>query len=271
MHLRTIRVVLSRAVTSSDRSLLGRTTLVTGASRGIGRAIAVAFAGAGARLALLGRDLEALHETRVACGGDAVVLVCDLTDEAACAGAVAQAQGELGHLDCVVNNAGAARSRKFLDTDTALVRSMMTINFEAPLWLTRAALPAMLERCSGSIIFVASLSARVGYPYVAAYTASKHAELGLMRCLAAEHARSGVTFNAVCPHYVDTPMTSETIANIVARTGRSQREAERALLTPQGRLVRPEEVAAACLLFASPGGAGITGQAVNVDGGQVQS
>jgi NAD(P)-dependent dehydrogenase (short-subunit alcohol dehydrogenase family) len=125
----------------------------------------------------------------------------------------------------------------------------------------------MLERGSGAVISVASSAAKLGFPYVTAYTAAKHALLGLTRALAAEHALSGVTFNCVCPYYVDTPMTQATLDNIVARTGRTHDDARAALLNPQGRLTSPAEIAAVCVLLASPAGRGITGQGINVDGG----
>lgn len=118
---------------------------------------------------------------------------------------------------------------------------------------------------------IASTAAKVGNPYVAAYTAAKHGLLGLTRSLAAEYAKSGVTFNCVCPAYVDTPMTQQTIARIVERTGRSAAQAKTALLNPQGRLIDPDEVAAVCVLLASADGRSINGQAINVDGGLVQS
>jgi NAD(P)-dependent dehydrogenase (short-subunit alcohol dehydrogenase family) len=128
----------------------------------------------------------------------------------------------------------------------------------------------MVKRGSGAVIMIASVVGRIGIPYVAAYTAAKHGVVGLTRALASEYARSNVTFNAVCPGYVDTPMTDDTIESIVKRTGRSREDAARALHTPQGRLVHPAEVASVCLLLASPGGASINGQAIVVDGGSVQ-
>ena len=183
---------------------------------------------------------------------------------------MARAEQELGRLDVLVSNAGIAISNKFTDLDTATWRPVMAVDLEGPFFMTRAAVPGMVERGSGAIIAIASISSKVGAPYLSAYTAAKHGLLGLMRSLAAEYARRGVTFNCVCPGYVDTPMTQATIANIMARTGRTREQASEPLLTPQGRLVASAEVAAVCVLLASDAGRGINGAAINVDGGQVQ-
>jgi NAD(P)-dependent dehydrogenase (short-subunit alcohol dehydrogenase family) len=251
--------------------LAGKVVFVSGASRGIGRTIAEEFLDAGAAVVAAARstrELEALAER----GGERVLaLHLDVTEEAACEEAVRRCEERLGAIDVLVNNAGVAASRPFVKTDTELWRRLMAVNADGPFWLTRSALPAMLERGSGTVITVASLAARRGYPYISAYAASKHAVLGMMRALAAEHAGSGVTFNCVCPHYVDTPMTDATLENIVARTGRSGEEAVAALLSPQGRLIEPEEVAALVRYLASPAARSINGQALNVDGGEYQS
>jgi NAD(P)-dependent dehydrogenase (short-subunit alcohol dehydrogenase family) len=143
----------------------------------------------------------------------------------------------------------------------------MTVDVEAPFWLTRAALPGMLERKSGAVITIGSLSAKVGHRYVAAYTAAKHALLGVTRALAAEYPTSGVTFNCVCPWFVDTEMTATTVKNIEEQAGLSHEQALALLLTPQKRLIQSEEVAAVCTFLASPAARGITGQSINVDGG----
>lgn len=249
----------------------GRTALITGGGRGIGRAVALAFAREGARIAVAARTVAEIEAVAAECGNGAIAIPLDVTDEVACAAAVARAAAELGRLDVLVNNAGIAASHKFTELDTATWRQVMAVDLDGPFFLTRAAVPLMLEQGDGAVIAIASVAARVGMPFIAAYTAAKHGLLGMMRSLAADYARRGITFNCVCPAYVDTPMTAATVANIMARTGRSQEEAVAPLLTPQGRLVTPEEVAAVCLLLASPAGRGITGQAINVDGGSVQS
>jgi NAD(P)-dependent dehydrogenase (short-subunit alcohol dehydrogenase family) len=250
--------------------LEGRTALVTGGGRGIGREIAMAFAREGARVAVAARSVDEIGAVAAECGGGAVAIPVDVTDEAACAAAVARAERELGGLDVLVNNAGVAASHKFTDVDTATWRRILAVDLDGPFFLTRAAVPGMLARGSGAVVMVASIASKLGAPYVSAYTAAKHGLLGLTRALAAEYARRGLTFNCVCPAYVDTPMTEASVANIMARTGRTREEALRPLLTPQGRLVAPAEVAAVCVLLASDAGRGINGAAINVDGGLVQ-
>ncbi len=247
------------------------TAVVTGGGRGIGRAVALAFAAEGARVAVAARTAPEIEAVAAECGGGAIALTLDVTDEAACNAVVAEAREKLGRLDILVNNAGIASSHKFTDLDTATWRRILAVDLDGPFYLTRAAVPVMLEQGGGAVISIASVAARVGMPYVAAYTAAKHGLLGLMRSLAADYARRGITFNCVCPAYVDTPMTEATVANIMQRTGRSHEEAVKPLHTPQGRLVTPQEVAEVCLLLASPGGRGITGQAINVDGGANQA
>jgi len=203
--------------------------------------------------------------------GGALESTLDVTDEAACAAAVRRVEEEAGGLDVLVNNAGIASSHKFTDLDTETWRHILAVDLDGPFYLTRAAVPGMLQRGSGTVIAIASVASRVGGPYIAAYTAAKHGLLGMMRALSAEYARRGLTFNCICPGYADTPMTQQTVENIMARTGRTREEALQPLLTPQGRLVSPEEVAALCVMLASDAGRGINGQAINVDGGQVQS
>lgn len=248
-----------------------QTALVTGASRGIGRAIAAELVAAGFFVVLAARSVGELESAVAELGADnATALGLDVADEAACAAAVAECESSYGGVEVLVNNAGIARSKPFIATDTELWRQLMRVNVEGPFWLTRAALPGMLERGRGAVVTVASLAARRGYPYIAAYAASKHAVLGMMRALAAEHARSGVTFNCVCPSYVDSPMTEESIANIVAQTGRDRETAVAPLLSPQGRLVEVDEVAAMVRHLATRPGRGINGQAINIDGGEHQ-
>jgi NAD(P)-dependent dehydrogenase (short-subunit alcohol dehydrogenase family) len=249
--------------------LEGRTALVTGGGRGIGRAVAIAFAREGARVAVAARTPAEVEAVARECGGIAVQL--DVTDEAGCREAVERCERELGGLDVLVNNAGIAASHKFTDLDVTSWRQILSVDLDGPFFMTRAAVPGMLGRGSGTVIAIASMASRVGAPYIAAYTAAKHGLLGLIRALAAEYVRSGLTFNCVCPGYVDTPMTQHTVENIMARTGRTHEQALQPLLTPQGRLVSTDEVAAVCILLASDAGRGITGQAINVDGGQVQS
>jgi NAD(P)-dependent dehydrogenase (short-subunit alcohol dehydrogenase family) len=175
----------------------------------------------------------------------------------------------LGRIDLLVNNAGVSSAQKFTSIDDQTWLDTFAVNLNAPFYITKAALPGMLTRRLGCVIAINSIASKIGAAYIAPYSASKHALLGMMRSLAAEYARSGVTFNCVCPAYVDTPMTEKSVQNIMEKTGRSREEAVATLLTPQGRLIQPEEVAAVCVLLASESGRSINGQAINVDGGQV--
>ncbi|MGH2409931.1 MAG: SDR family NAD(P)-dependent oxidoreductase [Chloroflexota bacterium] len=261
---------------SPEQSLAGKRTVVTGASRGIGRAIALALASEGATVAAVARDAEALaaltEEIR-RLGREAVAIPCDVTDQARVEAMAATALDKLGGIDILVHNAGAAGSARFLGHDDELWHRMLAVNLTSIYYVSKAFAPAMAAAKSGRMITIASTAARIGAPYVAAYTAAKHGVLGLMRALAAELGPHGITVNTICPGYVDTPMTERTIANLVARTGRTEAKAREVLeaTNPQRRLIDPEEVARLVVFLAQEGSAGITGQAINVDGGAVMS
>lgn len=241
-----------------------RVVVVTGGGRGIGRAIVERFAAAGERVVALGRDREALQATPAA-----AVEVCDVTDEAA----VADVFERLGTVDVLVNNAGVAASAPLARTTLGDWRAHIEVNATAAFLCTRAALGGMVERDAGRIVTVASTAGRVGTRYTAAYTASKHAAVGLMRAVAAEVAGSGVTANAVCPSFVRTDMTRRSVARIAAATGRSEAEGEAALeaASPLGRLLEPAEVAFAVAFLAAPEAGAINGQTMVLDGGGIQS
>lgn len=251
--------------------MTGRVCLVTGASRGIGAAIAAALSADGHRVALLGRELAALQVTAAALPGPTLPVVADVTD----AGAVEQAfhavEEHWGPVEVLVFSAGAGFAAPLADTSDSDWSRMIELNLTAPFRYLRRALPSMTERGWGRVVVIASVVAKRGESQVAAYTASKHGVLGLVRAAAAELARTGVTVNAVCPGYVDTPMTDETVEAIAARSGRSADEARAALARrqPIGRLIDPAEVADA-VRFCLGNGA-LTGQGINVDGGTVQS
>jgi NAD(P)-dependent dehydrogenase (short-subunit alcohol dehydrogenase family) len=249
----------------------GRVALITGAGRGVGRAAATRLSADGYRVALTARTEDQLRGTAEGCAGETLVLPTDITDTDRIDRLFATVEQQWGGVDVLVANAGAGTSAPLARTTDEQWDAMLALNLTAPFRCIRRAVPGMVERGWGRIVVVASVAAKQGEPYVSAYAASKHGVLGVVRSAAAELARTGVTANAVCPGYVDTPMTDETVAAIAERTGRGTDEA-RALLAgkqPNGRLVRPEEVAAAiAFCVASPA---VNGQAIVVDGGGVQS
>jgi NAD(P)-dependent dehydrogenase (short-subunit alcohol dehydrogenase family) len=228
---------------------VSRVVVVTGGAKGIGKAIAERFGG------------DQVH----APGHDEL----DVTDEA---GVRAFFEG-LGRVDVLVNNAGVASGAPLARTTLDDWRAHLDVNATGAFLCTRAVVGGMIERGNGRIVTVASVAGLYGARYTAAYAASKHAAVGLMRATAAEVAGTGVTANAVCPAYVDTDMTRRTVENIVAKTGRTPEEAESELatMTPLGRLLEPDEVAAAVLFIASPEAAAINGQTIVLDGGGLQT
>jgi NAD(P)-dependent dehydrogenase (short-subunit alcohol dehydrogenase family) len=245
--------------------------LVTGASKGIGAACALVLSQAGHRVALVSRDADALRKVAETLPGETLVVPADLLDPAAPDAAFARVEEEWGPVEVLVVNAGASMSAPLVRTTDEDWQRMLDLNLTAPFRCLRRALPSMTSAGYGRVVVIASVAGKVGSARIAAYTASKHGVLGLVRTAAAEVASSGVTVNAVCPGYVDTPMTDESVANIAAGTGRSEDDARALLehLQPIGRLVTVEEVAATVMLCVD--NAAINGQGINVDGGSVQS
>lgn len=241
-----------------------RVVVVTGGGKGIGKAVVERFAAAGDRVVAVGRDREALEATE-----SAETDVCDVTDEEQ----VAALFERLGPVDVLVNNAGMATSATLERTTLEDWRAVLDVNATGAFLCTRAVLGGMIGRGNGRIVTVASIAALIGTRYTAAYTASKHAAVGLMRAVAAEAAGTGVTANAVCPAYVRTEMTRRSIERIVEVTDRSEEEAEAALVasSPLGRLLEPSEVAFAVAFLAAPEAGAISGQSLVLDGGGIQA
>ncbi len=257
--------------------LKDRTAFITGGGRGIGRAVALAFAREGARVFVVARTAAEVArvagEVRAECGGQSSSHgVCDVSDSSSVARAFSEARAFFGRgVDALVNNAGIAESAKLWDATDEFWQRHLNVNLSGTFYCMREAMPFMVERGWGRVVNVASVAGKTGAPYVSAYSASKHGVLGLTRSAALEVATKGVTVNAICPGYVDTDMTARAVENIEAKTGRTADAALEAIksMSPQRRLVTPEEVAALALLLASEDGRGITGQAINVDGGTV--
>ena len=243
--------------------------LVTGGGRGIGRAIASSLARAGATVTVLGRNRATLDEA-VAAGDAHFVVIADVADQAAVNAAISKAVSRQP-IDILIANAGIAESAPFARSDAALFRRMMDVDFMGIVHAVQAVLPAMRDRPYGRIVAVASTAGLKGYAYASAYSAAKHAVVGLVRSLALELATTRVTVNAVCPGFTDTDLVAGSIDNIMKKTGRSHEQAVADLSrhNPQGRLVSPSEVADAVLWLCGEGAGAITGQAIAVAGGEV--
>ena len=253
--------------------LADRHAVVTGASRGIGAAIAAALAAEGARVSLLGRDEAKLSQVSGELGGlsRAFPVSVDVADPNSVRDAFIAARRHFGPVHILINNAGKAASAKFTNTDPAAWNSILGVNLTGTYLCTREAIPDMLQLGFGRIVNIASIAGLRGAAYISAYCASKHAVIGLTRSLALEYATKNITVNAVCPGYTDTDIVKEAIANIRAKTGRSEKEALDALVAtnPQRRLIKPEEVADATLWLCKPGTESVTGQNIVIAGGEV--
>jgi NAD(P)-dependent dehydrogenase (short-subunit alcohol dehydrogenase family) len=261
-------------MTDGHKPLDGHHALVAGAGSGIGAATALALARAGARVSLAGRrraPLEGIARDMPQ-GSALVVDSFDVTSEAAISGGLERARAASGPVTILVNNAGEAPSAPFEKTDPGLWSRTLAVNLSGAYLVSRAVLSDLKARGAGArLINIASTAGLVGYAYVAAYCAAKHGLIGLTRALALEFAKTGITVNAICPGFTETPLVARAVETIVAKTGRSEAlaKAELTKSNPQGRLVRPEEVADAVLWLASPGAASINGQAIVVAGGEV--
>jgi NAD(P)-dependent dehydrogenase (short-subunit alcohol dehydrogenase family) len=251
--------------------LRGKHAIVTGGNRGIGAAIAWALARAGASLTLMGRDALKLVETgnhiAAECAVDVMTIECDVTVESS----VVDAFNKAGEAYILINNAGQARGALLENTTRELWERMIGVNLTGTFLCTQRVLPAMLRNGEGRVINVASSAGLKGYTRIAAYCAAKHGVIGFTRALAMETARSGVTVNAVCPAYTETEMSERAVEQIARHRNIPRDDARKKLerLIPIGRLIKPEEVAAAVLWLCAPASAAITGQAIAVAGGEV--
>lgn len=254
-------------------ALQGRHALVTGGAKGIGLAIAKALLAEGASVSITGRNEANLQEAVASLQslGKVQYQIMDVSDAGSVRLAFEQAQLRNGRIDILINNAGQAGSASFLKTDARLWDNMLAVNLKGSFHCMQQALPAMLESGWGRIINVVSTAGLKGYAYVSAYCAAKHAVIGLTRSVALEVASKGVTVNAVCPGYTETDIVKEAVANIVAKTGRTEEQAraELAAGNPQKRLVQPQEVADAVLWLCMDGASAMNGQSLAVAGGEV--
>ena len=249
-------------------ALSGRRALVTGAGRGIGRAVALRLARNGVQLALASRtrpEVEAVADEARRLGATAAAFTADV----ARSDQVKALFRDAGPIDILVNGAGVAPSAPLVKTSDEVWRSALETNLSGSFFCLREALPGMMERGWGRVVNLASIAGKTGYPYIAAYAASKHGVLGLTKVAALEAAGRGVTVNAVCPGYVDSPMTDASVARIVEKTGLATGDVRKRLedMSPQKRLMTADEVAALVLFLCGDEARGITGQALNLDGG----
>lgn len=258
-----------------DRQLSGRHAVITGGGRGIGQAIAIEIARLGADVTLMSRDMTALEsharKIRDLCAVRVEAISVDMSQPESIRAAFETAAERMGAVSVLVNNAGIAHAAPLLRTSLDKWNELISVDLTAPFLCIQQVLKSMTAGGFGRIVNVSSTAGLTGYAYVAAYCAAKHGLIGLTRALAMEVAKSGVTINAVCPGYTDTDIVANTVSNIVGKTGRTPEQALTELLVhnPQGRLVKPEEVAEAVGWLCLPGSQSITGQSIVIAGGEL--
>ena len=255
--------------------LSGRTAVITGGGRGVGADVARLLAADGAAVLVAARTSSEVEEVATELrrhGANAAATTCDVSDPRSVDSLAARAKDTFGRVDILINNAGIATAAPLARTTLDDWNRTLAINATGAFLCMQAFVPGMLERKWGRVVNVASTLALTGYRYTSAYTASKHALLGLTRAVATEAAAHGVTVNAVCPSYLDTRMTEETLARVTAKTGRSRDEALEAIIgqNPQRRLIDPREVATAIVYLCSDAAASINGTALVIDGGELR-
>lgn len=241
----------------------GRRALVTGGGSGIGLAIAKALKAAGHDVIIAGRDGRKLKVAGLP------YFIVDVTDDAS----IAELRANAGKIDIFVANAGAAPTAATMKTSRDFWDKAIAVNLTSVFACSQAFAPSMIESGWGRFIAIASTASHRAYAYTGAYAAAKHGVLGWIKTLAIEHAKTGVTFNAICPGFTDTPLIAGAVERLAAKAGGDIEAAKRALAkdNPTGRLVHPDEVAAAAVFLASDAAASVNGQSIIIDGGELAS